>query len=76
MAVTSQRVSVGATATALNTVGTAGMTLTIRNGATAIELGPSTSHPVRGYSMAGFQHGHRRARRRGRAVRHHRVGLV
>jgi hypothetical protein len=52
MAVTAQRVSVGTTATALNTASTAGATLTIRNGATAIDLGPSTVTTGQGYSLA------------------------
>lgn len=42
MAVTAARVTVNTTAVALNTASTSGMTLTIKNGATAVDLGPST----------------------------------
>jgi hypothetical protein len=52
MAITHQRVSVGTSATALNAVSTAGMTLTIRNGATAIDLGGPTVTSGTGYSLA------------------------
>jgi hypothetical protein len=51
MAVTAQRITVSTTAVALNAVGTAGMPLTIRDGATAIDLGPSGVTTGAGFSL-------------------------
>jgi hypothetical protein len=52
VAVTAQRVTVTASPTALNAIGSSGLTLTIKNGATAIDLGPSSVTSGAGYSLA------------------------
>jgi hypothetical protein len=52
MAVSSARVTVTTTPTALNPVDQSGATLTIRNGATVIDLGPVGVATGAGYSLA------------------------
>jgi hypothetical protein len=52
MAVTAARVTVTTTATALNPLSSAGVTLTIRNGATAVDVGPAGVTSGAGYSLA------------------------
>ena len=52
MAVSAERVTVGASAVALNATGTGGITLNIKNGAAVINLGPSTVTNANGLTVA------------------------
>ncbi|MGH9251402.1 MAG: hypothetical protein ACRD0W_18045 [Acidimicrobiales bacterium] len=52
MAVSAERVTVGTSAVALNTAGPGGNTLTIRNGAAVINLGPSSVTNANGHTVA------------------------
>lgn len=52
MAVSSERITVGASATALNAAGTAGQTILIKNGAAVVDLGPSSVTSGTGFSVA------------------------
>lgn len=52
MAVSNAQISVGTTATALNTASTSGQRLWILNGATAVALGDSAVTTANGYTLA------------------------
>lgn len=52
MAVTVEQIAVAATAEALNSVSTSGLSLTIKNGSGALDLGPSSVTSGGGFSVA------------------------